>query len=608
VNNLCDPNTTLLTRQTVTRSARALPSDDPVEQESAVRGAKRLKTASPPAENTASDQDVEQPSPNNDAEEDWEVVQRPGSSDEETNEGYTEIGLLEEARREANGQQVDPVAPPVPTELETNVVPPPPIVPVPADAAEIENLADQILDVSIRTTAKELAAAIGDVDSDIGQEYVHLHTKLTAAKQQYSGARPFISPSDLGLSASTHVGICRRINLATFVTSLFFSSVGLEELDNYFLFTFLPRGGTLSKLAASLWIELKTQTFVAAVVGSDPRPQSAILSVLFTEDVRQRLLDARPGAEDLGQSEEEFIVDMRARQNALEADLAKTDPATLAQNFPWSDLLENIVSYLSILKLDDRKLTGSERLLLKQRQDPAQRGEEDTVTQVNGSGSNTSSHSGRVVSFMDQPGESFQHMVARCALTAIQAQGVPYFTHDGPLPYPLIRYSNELQLEEPGAEEGVTQSPAGKSNEPSPASQASIPHSSQTFPTLVLYTRAREASEIEALHPPQSETDDNSKGDRRKWSLEEEHALLEGLDRVHGPHWDQLLSDERLKARAEFELKDKARSLKLFFLKAGIEVPYYLKDASKSGSSAVAPKQEGDAVSAVSTPVEVEGA
>lgn len=132
--------------------------------------------------------------------------------------------------------------------------------------------------------------------------------------------------------------------------------------------------------------------------------------------------------------------------------------------------------------------------------------------------------------------------------------------------------------------------------------EASIPHGSQTAPTLLLYSRAREASEIEALHPPQSTTDENSKGDRRKWSLEEERALMNGLDRVQGPYWDQILSDEQLKYRTESELKDKARSLKLFFLKTGIEVPYFLKDASKS---AVAPKQE-DQASAINTP-EAEG-
>ena len=72
---------------------------------------------------------------------------------------------------------------------------------------------------------------------------------------------------------------------------------------------------------------------------------------------------------------------------------------------------------------------------------------------------------------------------------------------------------------------------------------------------------------------------------RRPWTAEEEAALMTGLDQVKGPHWSQILAmygpggtiNESLKDRNQVQLKDKARNLKLFFLKAGIEVPYYLK-------------------------------
>ena len=72
---------------------------------------------------------------------------------------------------------------------------------------------------------------------------------------------------------------------------------------------------------------------------------------------------------------------------------------------------------------------------------------------------------------------------------------------------------------------------------------------------------------------------------RRPWSTEEENALMAGLDIVKGPHWSQILAmfgpggtrNEILKDRNQVQLKDKARNLKLFFLKSGIEVPYYLQ-------------------------------
>ena len=60
---------------------------------------------------------------------------------------------------------------------------------------------------------------------------------------------------------------------------------------------------------------------------------------------------------------------------------------------------------------------------------------------------------------------------------------------------------------------------------------------------------------------------------------------MAGLDRVKGPHWSQIHAmfgpggtiNEVLKNRSQVHLKDKARNLKLFFLKSNIEVPYYLQ-------------------------------
>ncbi|KAL8749093.1 MAG: hypothetical protein Q9184_006941 [Pyrenodesmia sp. 2 TL-2023] len=109
-----------------------------------------------------------------------------------------------------------------------------------------------------------------------------------------------------------------------------------------------------------------------------------------------------------------------------------------------------------------------------------------------------------------------------------------------------------------------------------------IPYPTQSAPTSVLYERARMAATAKASpsnrragHPSQ----------RRPWNREEEAALMAGLDHVKGPHWSQILAmygaggtiDESLKDRNQVQLKDKARNLKLFFLKSGIEVPYYLQ-------------------------------
>lgn len=112
--------------------------------------------------------------------------------------------------------------------------------------------------------------------------------------------------------------------------------------------------------------------------------------------------------------------------------------------------------------------------------------------------------------------------------------------------------------------------------------QNGIPYPTQTQPTRVLYERARMAATAKASP---SNRRAGTPSQRRPWSTEEENSLMAGLDRVKGPHWSQILAmygaggsiDESLKDRNQVQLKDKARNLKLFFLKSGIEVPYYLQ-------------------------------
>lgn len=63
---------------------------------------------------------------------------------------------------------------------------------------------------------------------------------------------------------------------------------------------------------------------------------------------------------------------------------------------------------------------------------------------------------------------------------------------------------------------------------------------------------------------------------------------MAGLDQVKGPHWSQILGlygpegtiNTVLKDRNQVQLKDKARNIKLFFLKSDFEVPSYLQQVT----------------------------
>ena len=127
-----------------------------------------------------------------------------------------------------------------------------------------------------------------------------------------------------------------------------------------------------------------------------------------------------------------------------------------------------------------------------------------------------------------------------------------------------------------------------------------VPYPTQSAPTAVLYERARMTASVKASP---SVRKPGIPSQRRPWTLEEENALMAGLDRVKGPHWSQILAmfgrggtiSEVLKDRGQVQLKDKARNLKLFFLKNNIEVPYYLQSVTgelKTRAPATAAKRE----------------
>lgn len=105
----------------------------------------------------------------------------------------------------------------------------------------------------------------------------------------------------------------------------------------------------------------------------------------------------------------------------------------------------------------------------------------------------------------------------------------------------------------------------------------------QSLPTAVLYERARQAAVAKSATAHARREGLHST--RRPWTPEEEKALMQGLDMVKGPHWSQILQlfglngtlSDILKDRTQVQLKDKARNLKLFFLKTNSEMPYYLQ-------------------------------
>src|SRR6187402_810379 len=108
--------------------------------------------------------------------------------------------------------------------------------------------------------------------------------------------------------------------------------------------------------------------------------------------------------------------------------------------------------------------------------------------------------------------------------------------------------------------------------------KATVPYPTQSEPTHILYEKARQAAMTKSN--PGNARRPGLPSQRRPWGNDEENTLMAGLDQVKGPHWSQIMAlygpngsiNQILKDRNQVQLKDKARNLKLFFLKSGIEV------------------------------------
>lgn len=471
-----------------------------------------------------------------------------------------------------------------------------------------------------------------DPRSPSGEAYGTLKSLFDHTKRVFSIQDHFLCPYELDLVEPAYVDTLRKSNMATYVSSVFGSQeVGFYYLHEYFLDTFVVDGKGLRKSEAQLFLDLKTQAFICAVSnGSYSREK--LLEDLFPGNLEERLLLRKPSARQLSPSENDFVQRAQNRSKALLEESGSEEAISLLpQKYVWEIFTRDISVYLrkhfkNIVgnPVGRRRSSASSTLTFKKAQKPIRRGRatnalvtppqskvsedldkpDDKIVKDQGGTLTKSIEVPPPQLMMDL--NTIAEKAARAAQSAIQgfdmsqAAAAPHFqiqhqpqqmqlpqSQPPQFPYhfahqpPPTDYYHESPYQQAPA-------PHAQMNHPSPdatnqydihGDQNTIP--GQAVPTHALYERARMAetsksspSTRRAGHPSQ----------RRPWSTQEEAALLDGLDRVKGPHWSQILAmygaggsvSEALKDRNQVQLKDKARNFKLYFLKNNIQLPYSL--------------------------------
>ncbi|KAH8705150.1 telomere repeat binding factor-domain-containing protein [Talaromyces proteolyticus] len=499
----------------------------------------------------------------------------------------------------------------------------------------LDNLSTQILSLLAKSSYQDITSFVSEPDSENGQAYATMRSLFDHTKRVYSTKQVFLSPTELDLTEPPQVDIIRKANLASFVSSIFGSQeISFAELNDHFLDVFVPEGSRLLKVQGALFLELKTQAFIASL-NNEERTRTEILYELFPEDLEQLLLSKRLGTRQLAPSEADFVKRARSRRDIILTDINNEEAMkALPDKYHWEDFLRDLSSYVSknfdsINSQQSRKVKSRTSISGEVQEVPGAPLESQftVATQPPEAPVDRNLHGDLVARAaraaqialqghgLRKSQQSQQHQQQQQQQQSQQTpqpapQPASQSTQSTPAPQPMSQPSQQNMSQTfqqsptpPGYPQQLTfqhstiplqnfqqyTPPQNGSNSMRSNDAVSnygympgVPHYSQSQPTQVLYERARMAATAKSSS---SSRRAGLPSQRRPWTTEEENALMAGLDRVKGPHWSQILAmfgpggtiNEALKDRNQVQLKDKARNLKLFFLKSGIEVPYYLK-------------------------------
>ena len=359
--------------------------------------------------------------------------------------------------------------------------------------------ATQVIHTIARASFPQLQDLVRGSDLEESQAYIALKDLFDQTRKVYSRETPFIDAIAIQMFQPSQQEITRKANIATFISSVLGAyDVSFFHLNEYFMETFVPLGHRLLKWQGAIYLELKTQTYISALMNSDGSPE-AMLDELFPSDLDAQILSRHPDAPSLSPSEQDFVDRSRARESYLLAEPSTEEAVReLPKKYQWQDFVREFASCIN------KNIDGI--LNVPVRAQPVLGGPSSQDKRASTGGRGGQDHA-----------QSFS------------TAGVPHTN---------------------GA--------------------STVTHSLPHAPT-------GPSSEKKASGPTSTV--------RQPWTKPEEDALLEGLARVNGPHWSQILAlygrggsvSEVLKDRNQVQLKDKARNLKLWYLKMGKEVPVALR-------------------------------
>ena len=158
-------------------------------------------------------------------------------------------------------------------------------------------------------------------ESELGQRHILQVDLLDTIFQNVYAQQAFIDSDNLDAS------IVQKVNLATFLGSLFGNhGVGWAELEEKFITLFEPEPTSPTRRESKLWIDLKIQAYIAAVVHGDYNAEDVSRN-LFPTDLKERLLSNFSGSKRNASAEVDVLSKVARIFSELNAD--SRDPGQL---------------------------------------------------------------------------------------------------------------------------------------------------------------------------------------------------------------------------------------------------------------------------------------
>ena len=149
----------------------------------------------------------------------------------------------------------------------------------------------------------------------------------------------FIDSEDLDAS------IVRKVNLATLLGSLFGNhEVGWAELDENFITLFKSEPTSPTRRGSELWIDLKVQAYIAAVVHGDYNAED-VLRNLFPTDLKERLLSNLQGSKRNDSAEADILSKVARVFSELHADSRDSGQSRLPSKYPLEAFLRDVHTF-----------------------------------------------------------------------------------------------------------------------------------------------------------------------------------------------------------------------------------------------------------------------